>query len=182
MGIYNQGMGFRIEPLSAGTYERTVSLVVRSFPDDDEQAIRKALSSSLERDNEDLREWLREKGCKTVSYWIAIEGVQVIGVTGLYAKSEDELEAYWLAWFCVDLMRRRQGLGWSLIQFSMDLAQSEGKRYLRLYTTTAPNEAAAQILYRKLGFKLTHTEPDPGTPYNLLHKELDLLAPRSILP
>ncbi|KKL63194.1 hypothetical protein LCGC14_2177490, partial [marine sediment metagenome] len=152
--------------------ERALDLIVRSFPDDDPDGMSKALRSSLEREDQDLRAWLQSKGCKTVSYWIAVEGAQVVGITGLYAKLEDESEAYWLAWFCVDPARRRQGLGWRLLGHSIDIARAGGKRFLRLYTTTAPNEAVAQVLYEKLGFRITHAEPDPGTPYNLLHKEL----------
>ena len=53
---------------------------------------------------------------------------------------------------------RGQGIGKQLIEFSIEAARGYGKKYLRLYTSTDPNEAAAQFLYEKYGFRVFRVE------------------------
>jgi predicted urease superfamily metal-dependent hydrolase len=50
-------------------------------------------------------------------------------------------------------------IGKKLVDFSVEQATAEGKQYLRLYTSTARGEAAAQTLYEKEGFKVVGSEP-----------------------
>ena len=77
-------------------------------------------------------------------YWVALnENGDIIGTTGLYSEKDDFHEAIWLSWFCVDPDVRGQGIGKQLIEFSIEMARSYGKKYLRLYTSDDPNEAAA---------------------------------------
>jgi GNAT superfamily N-acetyltransferase len=77
----------------------------------------------------------------------------VLGTTGLYQYDKDAHEAVWVAWFCVDPKTRGKGIGQKLIEHTILIAAQAGFRRVRLYTSTDPNEEAAQRLYEKNGFK-----------------------------
>ncbi|MGD8663942.1 MAG: GNAT family N-acetyltransferase [Desulfobacterales bacterium] len=77
---------------------------------------------------------------------------KVIGTTGLYRYKKDADEAAWVAWFCVDHRARGRGIGQALIDHTVKLARNGGFDKIRLYTSTDPNEEAAQRLYEKNGF------------------------------
>ena len=94
-----------------------------------------------------------------LNYWAAVnDNGDVCGICGLYTYKKDEREAVWLGWFCVDPNHRGRGIGKKLIEFSIVEARKHNKKYFRLYTSTDPNEAAAQNLYEKYGFKITRRE------------------------
>jgi len=100
-------------------------------------------------------------------YWAALnEDGEVCGVTGLYAYQRDEAQAVWMAWFCVRPGLRGQGIGKQLIEHAIAEARASGKQFFRLYTSTVPNEAAAQRLYEKYGFRII------GEKKRLLYKTL----------
>jgi len=103
-------------------------------------------------------------------YWVAInEAGEIVGTTGLYSVKKDIHEAIWLSWFCVNPNCRGQGIGKQLIEFSIDMARSYGKKYLRLYTSDDPNEVEAQFLYEKYGFK--ETEREVYKAWTLIYRE-----------
>lgn len=77
----------------------------------------------------------------------------VLGTTGLYRYKKDSDEAVWVAWFCVDPKTRGRGVGQALIDHTVSRAQNAGFNRIRLCTSTDPNEAAAQRLYERNGFK-----------------------------
>jgi ribosomal protein S18 acetylase RimI-like enzyme len=77
----------------------------------------------------------------------------VLGTTGLYRYKRDADEAVWVAWFCVDVEARGRGIGQKLLDHTVEVAQAAGFRIIRLYTSTDPNEAAAQSVYEKNGFR-----------------------------
>jgi ribosomal protein S18 acetylase RimI-like enzyme len=81
------------------------------------------------------------------------EANQVLGTIGLYRYNKDADEAVWVAWFCVDPKARGRGVGQALLAHTVAQAQDAGFSRIRLYTSTDPNEAAAQRLYEKNGFK-----------------------------
>jgi len=81
------------------------------------------------------------------------EAGAVLGTTGLYQYNRDAQEAVWVSWFCVDPKMRGKGIGQKLIEHTICLAVQYGFRRVRLYTSTDPNEEAAQRLYEKNGFK-----------------------------
>jgi RimJ/RimL family protein N-acetyltransferase len=77
----------------------------------------------------------------------------VLGTTGLYQYKRDAQEAVWVGLFCVDPKARGKGIGQKLIEHTICLAVQAEVRCVRLYTSTDPNEEAAQRLYEKNGFK-----------------------------
>lgn len=81
------------------------------------------------------------------------EAGHVLGTTGLYRYNKDAVEAVWVAWFCVDPEARGRGVGQALIDHTVTQARNAGFYRIRLYTSTDPNEAVAQRLYEKNGFK-----------------------------
>lgn len=88
-----------------------------------------------------------------LNVWVAKNQYgEICGTTGLYTCCKDEKEAMWLSWFCVPSSKRGKGIGKKLLEFSIEKAREHSKAYLRLYTTTDPNEAAAQVLYENYGF------------------------------
>jgi len=80
------------------------------------------------------------------------ESDRVLGTTGLYRYKRDFHQAVWVAWFCVDPKARGRGVGRALIEHTVARARDAGFGLIRLYTSTDPNEAAAQRLYEKNGF------------------------------
>ncbi len=87
-----------------------------------------------------------------INIWVAINDQgKVIKTTGLYRYLNDEKDAGWLFWFCVAPEERGKGVGKQLLLFSIDEAKKSGAKYLRLYTSDAPDEKKAQMLYEKYG-------------------------------
>ncbi len=109
--------------------------------------------------------------------WIYLnDSGKVCGTIGLYARTEDESEARWVSWFCVDPETRGQGIGKSLLTHLIGVARSRGYKYLRLYTGSDPDEAAAQLLYESRGLRETRRKPLLFTPYDKIWRELELDA------
>ena len=89
-----------------------------------------------------------------IAFDVYVDGADlVLGTTGLYCYKNDATEAVWVAWFCVDPKARGRGIGQALIDHTVSRARNAGFNRIRLYTSTDPNEAAAQRLYEKNGFK-----------------------------
>ena len=121
-----------------------------------------------------MKALLRLTGSMAVfRYWVALdEDGKICGTTGLYSEKEDFHEAIWLSWFCVDPAYRGRGIGAQLLEFSIEAARGYDKKYLRLYTSDDPGEAAAQFLYEKHGFRVVDTEKKRG--YTLFYREREL--------
>lgn len=110
--------------------------------------------------------------------WVAVnDNGDVCGTTGFYTTPKDKTEASWLSWFCVDPKQRGLGIGKILLNFSIDKARESNKRFLRLYTSDDPNEAAAQGLYEKHGFKIIKKKKYIS--HTILYREL-ILSRRSL--
>jgi ribosomal protein S18 acetylase RimI-like enzyme len=121
-------------------------------------------------------------------YWLAVDKKgNVLGTTGLYETGKDQAEASWLGWMSVRSSARGQGIGKQLVDFSVAQARADGKDFVRLYTSTARGEQAAQFLYEKEGFKVVGSEPHTiprlvqrvfgeKEPLKILFRELDLRA------
>lgn len=97
----------------------------------------------------------------------------VIGTTGLYRYKRDSDQAVWVAWFCVDNKARGRGVGQALIEHTVTRARDAGFKLIRLYTSTDPNEAAAQRLYEKNGFVEIRRKKGLSTTIIFREKKLD---------
>jgi ribosomal protein S18 acetylase RimI-like enzyme len=172
-----------IEQLSRKTLEDAKALVNSVFPIQTEKEcsnfwLTKSLELSEERkkETENRKPKTEDPRLKTQNipcYWVYIKDNKVTGIVGLYEMPHGK-EACWLGWFCVDPNYRRQGIGSLLLDYAIGVARKRNKKYLRLYTTTDPNEADAQILYEKKGFKITKQNVQKRGPYDVFYRELRL--------
>ena len=105
--------------------------------------------------------------------WVDIdEGGQVRGTIGLYARTEDEAEARWVSWFCVNPQARGQGVGKNLLDHVISVVRERGYRFLRLYTGSDSNQARAQILYESRGLREVRRTRLPFSDYDRIIREL----------
>jgi GNAT superfamily N-acetyltransferase len=163
-----------IEPLSQTTLPQAIAVADQVFPNQGltEKAgyfFRLSLISGW---------WprliLRSVNIIEAGYWVAVEDDKVLGTTGLYGYNQDFHEAYWLGWTCVSPEARGRGIGSKLVDYAIAKAQQSDKSFLRLYTSTHPNEAVAQTLYENRGLKVIGEKALWGSPYKRIYRELKL--------
>ena len=106
-----------IIPLTKDYLKEMYNLVKKVFPYERDEDILNPIEGSLGINMEKNKPWLKEKQCTSVNYFIVIQDNKIIGTTGVYTTEEDENEAYWLAWFCVDPKERGKGIGNKLLEF-----------------------------------------------------------------
>ena len=168
-----------IEPLSYKTLNQAINLVNKIFPyqrNNLQENASIALTGSLDR-NSLLAKFLFDfMKITDVNYWVAMDdnGNKVIGITGLYSYLEDKEEAYWLGYTCVDPDFRGQGIGRELVNLAIAKSRAAGKKFLRLYTSSSPEQANAQILYEKKGFRITGEEDMEKSNFKMIYRELEL--------
>ncbi|MBD2179364.1 GNAT family N-acetyltransferase [Pseudanabaena sp. FACHB-1998] len=108
-------------------------------------------------------------------YWVALnEDGDVTGVTGLYKYLKDKDDSLWLGWTCVSPLARGKGIGGQLVDFAITKARSEGKKFLKLYTSNHPNESAAQHLYERRGLQIVGEGELQGSSFKRIYRQLDL--------
>jgi GNAT superfamily N-acetyltransferase len=161
----------QIVPLTNELVPSAQRLVDRVFPD---QSLSERLSlwAYAQRRALVVRLGWRLFGIRDLTaFWGAVDegSDEVVGLTGLYARRRDAEEAVWLGWFCVAPERRGTGLGTLLLDFSIEQAHRTNKQYLRLYTSDAPNCAAAQRLYEKKGFAIVRVKK--RRPFNTIYRQ-----------
>jgi len=170
----------KIEALTQRTLKEAVDLVNIVFPDQGEEPANIGFPASL--NPEKYKDFLSKTQIllskiqiPELRYWVAIDDSgRVVGTIGLYCYEKDKEEAYWLGWFCVDPATRKQGVGTRLLRFCIEKTKKQGKKFLRLWTTTDPNELDAHRLYEKYGFKLVREEQFGDTALKKLYYELKL--------
>ncbi|MBI4087885.1 GNAT family N-acetyltransferase [Candidatus Kaiserbacteria bacterium] len=159
------------QPLTADRMEEAITLANRIFPEDTDspETANNMYRASL--DPESYKDQLAEIGINKPDYWLATQGNKVVGLTGLYTKVDEPKERAWLGWYGTAPESRGQGLGRRLLEWTAAKAKELGHTSLSLYTTTDPNEAAAQGLYESLGYRVTRVEDMPGTTDKMLYRE-----------
>jgi len=110
----------------------------------------------------------------SLGYYIAVEKEKVIGITGLYELPEDKEDANWLAWFCVHPSVRGKGFGSRLLNLMMEKTKKQGKKYLRLYTSSGPIEETVRKIYIKKGFIETKRERSVDNEHDKIYMELKI--------
>lgn len=165
-----------ITPLSPQNIAAATELANNLFPADQDDGDPPLASFQASLDPEKFRDYWIKFQDKKIDCYVAQESVAgpLIGITGLYQGKNDPADVAWLGWFGVDSAYRGRGLGKKLLLWTMAQARSEGYKKLRLYTSTYPAEAAAQILYEKLGFSITGQEIKPGDIYTTIYREATL--------
>ena len=166
---------FRMEPLT--TPERLADarkLIHGVFP---EEAAKKltpgdALQASLYGDKKAIKKF----GIRELQYFLLIDKAKdaVVGTTGLYAPKRTRRDTIWLGWFCVAHAYRGERLGTFILSWTVAEAKRRGFKKLRLYTSTTPNESAAQFLYESLDFKVIGEEKRKEGGYCTLYREKKL--------
>lgn len=148
----------KIIPLEKKYLSDTIKLINHIFPNEDLLSeefpdISSIPSKELEAS---LNKNLNFKNYKYLKYFIALNKKgEIVGTTGLYSLKSDNKDHCWLGWFCVSQKYRNKGIGKLLLNYSVNKAKKEKKKYLNLYTSTNPNEAVAQIIYEKNDFYIT---------------------------
>lgn len=163
-----------IQPLDGATRAGAVALVRATFPDED--LLERVLVAIMGTPLQPLGWFL---GVRHQRVWVATEAGRVVGVTGLYEDEDDAPAALWLGWFCVDPAHRGRGLGSALLDFSISEAHRSNKAFLRVLTSDAPEEQAAQSLYERRGLVITRRRPEPEGGEELV-RELRLNTPASL--
>ncbi|KND47722.1 MAG: hypothetical protein AB201_02175 [Parcubacteria bacterium C7867-006] len=155
-------------PLTEKYLEAAVKMVDEVFPQDLDAIWNPEKSLPLS-----LRPQSELKQDVFVDYWIVLnDNDEIIGVTGMYRLKEDPEDVVWLGWYCIRADQRGRGLGRELLNWTIDKAKERGFKKMKLYTSTDPNEAAAQILYDKLDFKIIGEDEGDGIHKTLYRQKL----------
>ena len=85
-----------------------------------------------------------------LEFYLAYENHIAIGLTGVYAKRDDEC---WLGWFGICPEYRREGYATQMLDLTVEMMKNYGYKVCRIYTDTV-NNAEAIKLYTKKGFKI----------------------------
>lgn len=172
---------FSIEPLSHSTIKESVRLVKRILPNQGLENANIAFRASLAFEESGIgtffyKSLLNSYGVNELHYWVVIyeESQLVVGTTGLYCYRKDAHEADWGGWMCVDPAYRRYGIFFRIGDFTLAKTRARGKKYLRLYTSTDPNEATANLWYDRKGFRIFKREQLKGTRFEMLYREKEL--------
>lgn len=150
----------KIVPLTEERLKEAIGLANKVFPPEkEEEPAKEELTASL-FPGELQNFFSRTKIQPGLKYWVAVNSKgKVAGVVGLYNYESDAEDTIWLGWFFVAPRTRRKGIGTELLNFAISEAQKRGKKVLKLYSTTDPEEFCAHRLYGKNGFLLVLQEP-----------------------
>jgi ribosomal protein S18 acetylase RimI-like enzyme len=166
---------YRIRPLTRKTLEEAKKLVNKVFPRQTKwESSDHWLTYSLEQSERNELKHGRHAGVQQAGYWVFARGSDVVGIVGLYEYGQNVRKVSWLGWFCVHPDFRRKGIGSKLLKYAISKAEQSGKKYLRLYTTTDPNEANAQKLYEKHGLAVIERNAGRRGKYTIFHRQLTM--------
>ncbi len=163
-------MDLVFEPLSQENIKEALALISAVFPTHAEE-VRVAYERALDPE----KAYLEDR--RLFEYFVVrdTESKKVIGVTGLYNRKEYPEDEAWLGWFCVDSNVRGKGIGRKTLEWTMNRARELEYKKFKLYTSTDPNESAAQGLYESVGLKIYKREPSKITEgEEILYREVSL--------
>ena len=163
----------KIVPLSKMTLKQAQKLLRGTFPKQTRSENSDFwLAASLDNSYKKRSVWPE---CTWIKYWVAVDKGRVAGITGLYKTKKDSRNAHWLSWTCVSSACRGRGIGGMLVDRMIARSRSDGKKFIRLYTSPRdPVQKAAQALYRKKGFVKTGSALWRGKKYKVAFMELKL--------
>ncbi len=108
------------------------------------------------------KEWkFDEKEYVDLKYFVLkpVGSLKVLGFVGFYRNKKDSPRKIWIDWLVVDPSSRGRGFGSLLVDFAIGYAKYRGNTFLLLYTTNHAEEAKAQTLYAKKGFRVKEVKP-----------------------
>jgi GNAT superfamily N-acetyltransferase len=163
-------MSLKLEPLSKENLKEALELAQKLFPDYIDR-IEKVYEVSLEKNMVDPY-W---KTRRILEYWVGVDTIsgKIVVITGFYQKTEHDADEIWLGWFGVNPEIRGRGIGRQTLEWSINTARERGYKFLRLWTTTDPEEAIAQKLYDSVGLSVYKEELDKNGD-TILYRELKL--------
>ncbi|MFC2143039.1 GNAT family N-acetyltransferase [Candidatus Aenigmatarchaeota archaeon] len=172
--------------LSVGLQDETYRLAHAVYPHESEgSACAAAFRASLDPDEH--RDFFDEHHIVDIRYWDALGSDRgpVLGTVGLYhtkggyifRKGLGQIEepSIWLGYWMTHPEHRRRGVGGQTIDFAQTTARDERQKTMLLYTGSAPDEAAAQVMYDERGFPIVKTWPnfeDAGYDIHIRKKSL----------
>lgn len=159
-------------PLSQDNIQEAIDLVQAVFPTDfaTQDSPEEAYRASLDRENH--KDFISRHHLDILQYFIVRDSAgKAVGVTGWYTETVGPKDIIWLGWYCLDPNERGKGYGREILEWTMNKAKEMGYKAMKLYTSNDPNEAAAQILYEKIGFNLIGEEQAEGEQYKTLFRE-----------
>jgi len=164
-------MNLVFEPLTKINLDEAINLVGKVFPDYLEH-VRKIYSLSLSPDRSD-EYW---KTRNILEYWVVKDDAskKIVALTGFYQLTKHSPDEIWCGWFCVDPAQRGKGIGRKTIEWTIEQARKREYAYLRLWTSTDPDEAIAQKLYDSVGLTIYSQKYDEKTGDTILYRELKL--------
>jgi len=159
-------------PLSTENIKEVTALVYSVFPSDFEnQEGPRSYKISLDRNGHE--DYIEEHHLDILKYFVVKNSPseKIIGATGWYTLSTDSKDIAWLGWYCLDPNERGKGFGREILEWTINQVKEKGYKIMKLYTSTDPNEATAQVLYEKMGFKIVDEELKDGEIYKTLYRE-----------
>jgi len=166
----------RIVPLSPATLGQALALITDTFRLTPDEAPKLELEESVEPGRYTAA--LAKKGMSDPRYWVALYHGHVAGVTGIYFNPLDRDEAVWGGWTAYD-PKLRSSVSRAkllLLQKMIIEARGTGRNLLRLYTSTDPQEMAANRLYDRVGLKVYRTEPMEQGDGMVLYRQADIAS------
>jgi GNAT superfamily N-acetyltransferase len=137
----------KIEALQPARLDETRRVVAELFPWEDEHQM--AVSAALTPERHGA--FLVARGLEQTRFWTAIFDGSVVGVAALYDYRGMPTET-WLSWFGLLPVMRGHGGGGRFLDAIIQVARSEGRGVLRLWTTDEDEYRTAFRLYQKRGF------------------------------
>jgi GNAT superfamily N-acetyltransferase len=137
----------KIEVLHPSRLDETRRVVAELFPWEDEHQVAVTAALSPERH----AAFLAEKNLERARFWTAIFDGSVVGIAALYDYRSMPTET-WLSWFGLLPVMRGHGNGARFLDAIIQVARSENRGVLRLWTTDEEEYRTAFRMYEKRGF------------------------------
>lgn len=161
-----------IAPLTERHLEECIEIAKTAFPTDDIEKIKLEFLTSIFPNK--FKKELSELGLLKTRYWVGILDNKVSGFVGMnYIASEPDV--VWGGWMASESGSSKKDLRMKMY-FMWKLAyeaRQTGRKYFRLYTSSHPNEAAANKMYDNVGLNIYKTEKIES--YDIYYREGEIV-------
>jgi len=156
-------------PLSEEHLDECLSIAANAFPNDDIELIKLELNAAIHPNR--YEKDLQKLGITKPRYWVGVLDNQIAGFVGMNYQIDDP-DIVWGGWMAARAPNAKVDMKIKML-FMWKLAfeaRQTGRTYWRLYTSTHPNEKAANRLYDNVGMHVYKTVPQDD--YDLLYREV----------